>query len=173
MWNVWSGPILFMSNDDIAWVALGPAATKLQPQILLHLDYCVKLLDHNFTIAECHIQVPPVYHNWDVKSKCKVNNFGKSFARIRNGKLNSFTAFTHAYDLREIFSWQKAHIDHGNWWFLKPSTWFFQHSGQLYIHTAVDLLKTIARITSVWYQCNRSVWIQPDWKENSFPFLMM
>ena len=70
----------------------------------MHLDYCEKLLNHNFTIEECHIQVPPVYHNWDVKPKSKVNYFGETFVRIRSGKLDSFTAFTYAYDLREFFS---------------------------------------------------------------------
>ena len=43
--------VFFLSADDKARVPLGLWMSKKQTEILMHLDYRVKLLDHDFPIG--------------------------------------------------------------------------------------------------------------------------
>ena len=44
--------VTLLLNDDKACIALGLAATSLQSPILMHLDCCVRLPDHDFVIGQ-------------------------------------------------------------------------------------------------------------------------
>ena len=52
---------LYISPDDNATCPMGiPAATK-QDKVLMHLDYKVKLPDHQYVVASKHKLKPSVY----------------------------------------------------------------------------------------------------------------
>ncbi|CAB4044708.1 Hypothetical predicted protein [Paramuricea clavata] len=95
--------VLFLSNYDKARVPLGLAAANLQAPIRMHLDYKVRLNDHSFVIGPRHTLIPSVYAVCEVRPNGELSYSGKTFIRVRNGKHDSSTAFTHAYDLRELF----------------------------------------------------------------------
>ena len=52
--------VLFLSNDDKARVPLGLAAASLQILILMHMEYKVRLPDHNFVVGPRHTLIPCV-----------------------------------------------------------------------------------------------------------------
>ena len=95
--------VLFLSNDDKARVPLGLAAANLQAPILMHLDYKVRLNDHSFVVGARHNLIPSVYAVCEVTPNGDLSYSGDTFIRVRSGKHDSSTAFTHAYDLRELF----------------------------------------------------------------------
>ena len=51
----------YLSLDDKAKVPLGLAAATKQSPILMHLDYQVRLPDHDFLVASRHKLIPSVY----------------------------------------------------------------------------------------------------------------
>ena len=95
--------VLFLSNDDKARVPPGLAAANLQAPILMHLDYKVRLNDHSFVVGARHNLIPSVYAVCEVTPNGDLSYSGDTFIRVRSGKHDSSTAFTHAYDLRELF----------------------------------------------------------------------
>lgn len=94
---------LFLSNDDKARVPLGLACANLQAPILMHMEYQVRLPDHNFVVGERHKLIPSVYGVCKVTPKGDVSYSGDTFIRIRSGKHDGSNAYTHAYDLRQLF----------------------------------------------------------------------
>ena len=58
--------VLFLSKDDKARVLLGLAATSLQAPILMHMEYKVRLPDHNFVVGPRHTLIPSVGGKWCV-----------------------------------------------------------------------------------------------------------
>ena len=100
-----SNVVNFLSNDDKARIALGLAAATLQAPILMHLDYRVQLPDHDFVIGTKHKLIPSVYGVCDISPKDgKVTYSGETFIRVRSGKHDISSAYTHAYDVRELFT---------------------------------------------------------------------
>ena len=61
---------LFMSNDDKARIPLGLTAANLQAPLLMHMEYKVRLTNHDFVIGPQHKLIPAVY------GICKVKNNG-------------------------------------------------------------------------------------------------
>ena len=59
--------VLFLSNDDKAGVLLGLAAASLQAPILMHMEYKVRLPDHNFVLGPRHALIPSVYGVCEIK----------------------------------------------------------------------------------------------------------
>ena len=56
-----SEAILYLSNDDKARVALGITAAKSQGNVLMHVEWKIRLPDHDFLVAPSHTLVPSVY----------------------------------------------------------------------------------------------------------------
>ena len=99
-----SDAVVYLSMDDKAKVSLGLAAAKLQAPILMHLDYKVRLNDHDFVVGGRHKLIPSVYSQCELlKENGKVSYSGNTYIRIRSAKHDSSTANTHAYDLRSLF----------------------------------------------------------------------
>ena len=59
--------VLFLSNDDKARVLLGLAAAFLQAPMLMHMEYEVRLPDHNFVLGPRHALIPSVYGVCEIK----------------------------------------------------------------------------------------------------------
>ena len=95
--------LLYLSIDDKARVPIGLAAANLQSPLLMHMDYKVRLKDHDFVVGGKHKLIPSVIAACDILPNGKVSYSGNTYIRIRSGKHDSSTAFTHAFDLRELF----------------------------------------------------------------------
>ncbi len=50
--------VFFLSQDDKCKVPIGLPAAKLQAPMLMHLDYRVRLPDHDWTVAPRHQLTP-------------------------------------------------------------------------------------------------------------------
>ena len=61
--------VLFLSNDDKARVPLGLVAASLQILILMHMEYKVRLPDHNFVVGPRHTLIPSVGGKWCVRNQ--------------------------------------------------------------------------------------------------------
>ena len=88
--------VWFLSNDNKARLPLGLAAASLQSPILMHLEYKVKLADHNFVVAQCHKLISSVYGVCEVKPNSDVSYSADTFIQIRSGKHDSLNPYTHA-----------------------------------------------------------------------------
>lgn len=101
--------VAFISQDDKARVPIGITAVKKQSPFLMHLEYRIKLPDHDWVIAERHKLIPSVYAGINIKSECMgqpeaVSYSGPTYIAIRSGKHSSSTADTHAMDLERLMN---------------------------------------------------------------------
>ncbi|XP_065667302.1 uncharacterized protein LOC136087764 [Hydra vulgaris] len=72
-------------------------------KLLMHMEYKVKLMDYDFVVDPQHKLIPPVYGICEVNKTGNVSYSGDTFIRIRSGKHDTSNAFTHAFDVRELF----------------------------------------------------------------------
>lgn len=99
--------VFFLSQDDKARIPLGITAAHKQQSILMHLDYEVRLPDHDFTKAKGHKLVPSVYAGISIKenkmhSPEAVGYSGPTYISIRSAKHSSSSALTHANDIDKL-----------------------------------------------------------------------
>ena len=84
-----------------------PAATK-QCQVLMHLEYRVKLPDHQYVIASRHSLKPSVYAFCKIETRVgtshSVSYAGPTAIRVRSCKHDSSTSATHLRDLRGLLT---------------------------------------------------------------------
>lgn len=92
--------------DHKARVPLGITAANAQAPILMHLDYRVKLPDHDCVVAEKHKLIPSVYAGIVIKKDGEgkpedVTHCGLTYTSvaIRSGKHSLSNAETHATDV--------------------------------------------------------------------------
>ena len=95
--------VLVLSIDDKARVKLGLSVVSLQSTMLMSLDYKVRLPDHSFVVGEHYSLIPSVYGVCEINEKGRLTYSGDTFIRIRSGKHDSSTPYTHAYDIRDLF----------------------------------------------------------------------
>ena len=95
--------VLVLSIDDKARVKLGLSVVSLQSTMLMSLDYKVRLPDHSFVVGEHYSLIPSVYGVCEINEKGRLTYSGYTFIRIRSGKHDSSTPYTHAYDIRDLF----------------------------------------------------------------------
>lgn len=88
---------------ELPYLLTGQPAANCQAPILMHINYKVRLPDHNFVVGDRHKLIPSVYGVCNLLPNGKVSYSGNTFIRIRSGKHDSSTAFTHAYDLKLLF----------------------------------------------------------------------
>ena len=63
---------------------VGLAAASLQSQMLMSLDYKVRLLDHSFVVGKRHSLIPSVYGVCDINEKMHLTYSGDTFIRFRS-----------------------------------------------------------------------------------------
>ncbi|KAJ6634591.1 hypothetical protein Bhyg_13166 [Pseudolycoriella hygida] len=98
--------VIYLSQDDKAKV---PIAASKQGPLLMHMQYRVKLPDHNFVVAGGHKLTPSVYAFCGVKpdgggDPSAITFSGPTFIAIRSAKHTSSTALSHARDIQKIYS---------------------------------------------------------------------
>ena len=60
-------------------------------------------MDHNFVVGPQHKVIPSVYGICEVNKNGNVFYSGDTSIRIRSGKHETSNAFTHAFDVKELF----------------------------------------------------------------------
>lgn len=99
--------VLFLSQDDKARVPIGMAAAQKQALLLMHMEYRVKLPDHNWVVANRHKLIPSVIAGIVIAPNGKgdpkaVTYSGPTSISIRSGKHSSSTAASHAKDFEQL-----------------------------------------------------------------------
>ncbi|CAH2100804.1 unnamed protein product [Euphydryas editha] len=99
--------VFFISQDDKARVPIGVTAANKQAPLLMHMEYRIKLPDHDWVIAERHKLIPSVYVGIKITSSMlgqpqAVGYSGPTYIAIRSGKHSSSTANTHAQDFETL-----------------------------------------------------------------------
>lgn len=98
--------VFFMSQDDKARIPLGISAANKQSRIVMHMQYRVKLPDHDWVIAERHKLIPSVYAACEFTKDGEVGYSGPTFVCIRSGKHDKSESRTHLRDLKECLKLQ-------------------------------------------------------------------
>lgn len=104
-----SQDVVFLSVDDKCRVPIGITAAKNQSPLIMHLDYRVRLPDHDFVKAARHKLIPSVYAGLVIKDgkpcdPTRVSYSGPTYIAIRSAKHDSSTAETHAFDLDNVMT---------------------------------------------------------------------
>ena len=99
--------IFVVSTDDKAKVPLGITAAVKQSPLLMHIDYQVRLPDHDFIKAKKHKLTPSVYAGCAIKkssstSTAYISYSGPMYIAVRSGKHDSSTAFSHGQDFDKL-----------------------------------------------------------------------
>lgn len=102
-----SKQVFYVSQDDKASVPLGIMSAKKLAPMMMHLEYTVRLPDHDFVVAPAHKLKPSVYAACEVKDGQlgdykAVTYSGPTYVAIRSGKHSSSTATSHAADFRTL-----------------------------------------------------------------------
>ncbi|XP_037030801.1 uncharacterized protein LOC119070532 [Bradysia coprophila] len=100
--------VTFISQDDKARVPIGVTAANKQTPLLMHVEYRVKLADHDWVKASRHKLIPSVYAGIKIKdnglgNRTAVGYSGPTFITIRSGKHSTSNALTHARDLDFLY----------------------------------------------------------------------
>lgn len=108
MKHTWTDQVFFISQDDKARVPIGVTAANKQAPILMHIEYRIKLPDHDWVIAERHKLIPSVYAGIKISSSMlgqpqAVGYSGSKYIAIRSGKHSSSTTNTHAQNFKTLF----------------------------------------------------------------------
>lgn len=99
--------VCFLSQDDKCRVPIGITAAKAQAPLLMHLEYKVRLPDHDWVVANKHKLIPSVYAGILIEPNgsgqpAAVSYSGPTYIAIRSGKHDSTSAETHALDLETL-----------------------------------------------------------------------
>lgn len=99
--------VAVISQDDKSRVPIGITAANKQAPMLMHLEYKVRLQDHDWAVAPGHKLIPSVYAGINIidgkiGDPKTVSYSGPTFVAIRSAKHSSSTASTHASDFRTI-----------------------------------------------------------------------
>lgn len=97
-----------LSVDDKARVPLCMAAATSQSPLLMHMQYRVRLPDHDWAVADRHKLIPSVYAGVMIQENsfgdtAGVTYSGPTHVAIRSGKHSKSTAYSHARDLDHLF----------------------------------------------------------------------
>ena len=98
--------VIFHSQDK-AKVPIGLTAANKQAPLVMHVEYKVKLPDHDFVIAkQQHKLVPSVIGDMQVKAKTfspdGVIYSGPTYIGIRSAKHLGSCAYNHLVDMKRI-----------------------------------------------------------------------
>ena len=100
---------MVISLDNKANVKLGVVAANKQTAMCMHMDYQVRLPNHDFVVGAKHTLTPSVYAFLTVLSdrigrQDAVTYTGPTVVRIRSGKHDTADSETHRFDLLEIMN---------------------------------------------------------------------
>ncbi|UJR25996.1 hypothetical protein I4U23_007343 [Adineta vaga] len=94
--------VFFLSQDDKCKVPIGLPAAKIQAPMLMHLDYRVRLPDHDWTVAPRHQLTPSVYAGCMMTENNDVGYSGPTYIAIRSAKHDRSDANSHTCDFDRL-----------------------------------------------------------------------
>ncbi|CAF5180757.1 unnamed protein product, partial [Rotaria magnacalcarata] len=94
--------VFFLSQDDKCKVPIGLPAAKIQAPMLMHLDYRVRLPDHDWTVAPRHQLTPSVYAACMMNDNNDVGYSGPTYIAIRSAKHDRSDANSHTCDFDRL-----------------------------------------------------------------------
>lgn len=98
--------VTFQSQDDKARVPIGITAANKQAPLVMHMEYKIRLSDHDFVVAPRHKLVPSVIAAIEIKKnsigKQGVTYSGPTYVGIRSAKHSSSSAKSHLQDMSRI-----------------------------------------------------------------------
>ena len=97
----------WLSCDDKCRVPIGLTAATKQSPLLMHMEYTVRLPDHDWVVAAGHKLIPSVYAGCVIEKgrfgdRAAVRYSGPTYIVIRSAKHDSSTAYSHLQDFREL-----------------------------------------------------------------------
>ena len=98
-----SDNVFVLSVDDNAKVTIGVTALTKQAPLIMHINYEIRLPDHDFVKASKHKLTPSVYAASEMnppssRADPEITYSGPTYIAIRSGKHDSSTAYTHGRD---------------------------------------------------------------------------
>ena len=100
--------VIFHSQNDNAKVPIGLTAANKQAPLVMHVEYKVKLLDHDFVIVKQNKLVPSVIGDMQVKANTfspdGVTYSGPTYIGIRSAKHLGSCAYNHLVGLFKLTS---------------------------------------------------------------------
>ncbi|CAF1478065.1 unnamed protein product [Rotaria sp. Silwood1] len=94
--------VFYLSQDDKCKVPLGLPAAKFQAPMVMHLDYRIRLPDHDWTVAPRHQLTPSVYAACLLSEDGDLGYSGPTYIAIRSAKHEFSSAETHATDFDRL-----------------------------------------------------------------------
>ena len=121
-------------SDDKAKVPIGVTAANKQTPLIMHVDYEIRLPDHDFVKATKHKLTPSVYAACKIRSTSsktapEISYSGPTYIAIRSGKHDSSTAYSHGRDFDyalELEEFQSVVKNEGE---IKPVAMIFSDGG--------------------------------------------
>ena len=99
----------FHSQDDKEKVPIGLTAANKQAPMLMHIEYQVKLPDHDFVLAAKHKLIPSVIGDMKVVKRKDLTNdaitySGATYIGIRSAKHSGSSAYAHLQEMNRVRS---------------------------------------------------------------------
>ncbi|CAF3698963.1 unnamed protein product [Rotaria sordida] len=94
--------VFYLSQDDKCKVPLGLPAARIQAPMLMHLDYRIRLPDHDWTVAPRHQLTPSVYAACLLSEDGDLGYSGPTYIAIRSAKHDLSSAESHAIDFDRL-----------------------------------------------------------------------
>ncbi|CAF1277160.1 unnamed protein product [Adineta steineri] len=94
--------VFYLSQDDKCKVPLGLPAARVQAPMLMHLDYRIRLPDHDWTVAPRHQLTPSVYAACLLSEDGDLGYSGPTYVAIRSAKHDQSNADSHALDFDRL-----------------------------------------------------------------------
>jgi hypothetical protein len=96
--------VFYLSQDDKCKVPLGLPAARVQAPMLMHLDYRIRLPDHDWIVAPRHQLIPSVYAGCLLSNDGDLGYCGPTYIAIRSAKHDLSSADSHATDFDRLVS---------------------------------------------------------------------
>ncbi|CAF1602695.1 unnamed protein product, partial [Rotaria sp. Silwood1] len=90
--------VFYLSQDDKCKVPLGLPAARVQTPMLMHLDYRIRLPDHDWIVAPRHQLTPSVYAACLLSEDEDLGYSGPTYIAMRSVKHDLSSADSHALD---------------------------------------------------------------------------
>ena len=91
----------WISQDYKSRVPIGLPAANKQDVVLMHLEYRVRLPDHDWVVASRHKLIPSVYVYCKIEDD-KVSYSEPTYIAIRSGKHSKSSAAGHSADFNKL-----------------------------------------------------------------------
>ncbi|CAF1359270.1 unnamed protein product [Adineta ricciae] len=94
--------VFYLSQDDKCKVPIGLPAARAQAPMLMHLDYRIRLPDHDWTVAPRHQLTPSVYAACLLSEDGDLGYSGPTYVAIRSAKHDLSSAESHGIDFDRL-----------------------------------------------------------------------